>query len=186
MLLQLLAAPAGPWNAAQVTLLQLLPVFAAVTARKGVLGKQQLGLMQQLLADAAQLRRSADLKRAVQLKWPAVVQVLLSAPTGVQWQMEDVEQLLMNAIQVGDESSVAAILAAAAGQWKPHHLKAAVGAAIRGGRLGVVREVLGAAAGQWFEEDLKVKIAGAVRGGHIMLWKVLQAACKGYDCLMER
>ena len=182
LLLQLLATTSGPWKAAQVKLLQLLPVSAAATAGGGILGKQQLGLMEQLLAGAAQLR-PAGLKRAVhaavQLKWPAVVQVLLSAPAGVQWQVKDVDQLLMNAIQVGDESSVAAIVAAAAGQWKPHHLKAAVGAAIKGGRLGVVREVLGAAAGQWFEEDLKVEIAGAVRGGRIMLWKVLQAACEG-------
>ena len=68
-------------------LLQLLPVsVTAATARKGVLGKKQLGLIGQLLAGASQLK-PAVLKRAVhateQLKWRAVVQVLLSAPTGV-------------------------------------------------------------------------------------------------------
>ena len=101
LLLQLLATTSGPWKAAQVKPLQLLPVSAAATAGGGILGKQQLGLMEQLLAGAAQLR-PADLTRAVhaavQLNWPAVVQLLLSAPAGVQWEVKDVQQLLDSAI----------------------------------------------------------------------------------------
>ena len=153
---------------------------AASVANQG-LGKQQLGSFRQLLALTPQLlpnELQGAVHAAVKQCWPAVVQVLLSAPSSVQWQVQDLLQPVLKAVYVRDERCLAAVLVAAAGQWRAEDLQGALAAAIRRGTLGAVRQLLCAAAGQWFKEELEGHVSEAAKGGHIMLWSLLQGACQ--------